>query len=137
MPEGGYGFTTHGHSQYGNARSDIEPRFSFSSPPDNLRNVSIISPIKFEVYCYSSYIDMADMLIEISEDGGTTYATAYDGSTFLAPFSGRIQRPDGSRIWIYIFNSAPWPPQEEMVVRFSGYDEFNQEATKEIPVEWG
>jgi len=136
MASGGYGFTAHGRNQYGNARSDIEPRFSTSFPADNLRNVPLNQYIKFEVYCFSSYIAFENTTIEISTNGGSSFVTAYDGSTFLAPFSGRIQRPDGQRIWIYIFNSVLWPIQEEIIVRFSGYDEFNQEATKEIPVKW-
>jgi hypothetical protein len=136
MASGGYGFTAYGRNQYGNARSTVEPRFSESLPPDNLRNVPTNQILKFEVYCFSSYIDLNNIVIEISENGGSSFVVAYDGSSFLAPFSGRLQRPDGQRIWIYIVNAVLWPIQEEIIVRFSGYDEFDQEATKEIPVKW-
>lgn len=142
---GGWGFTAYGRDQYGNVNRDdysppvpynIEPRFSLSVPVDNATNVALTQALKFEVYSFRSYIDLSNIAVTISEDGGTTYATAYIYPTSYAPYSVRFARPDGQRLWVYVTKSTNWSYQKEIVIRFTGHDEFNQQASKTTPVKW-
>lgn len=133
---GGYGNVGYGRSQCGNASSDVEPRFSASIPGDGQINVPTDAPIKFEVYLYSSFVELDRMRLRISEDGGDTWNPAFDGTSFQAPYTGRIRRPDAQRIWIYIQKTGFWPLMSEIQIECTAPDEFDQPATKNIPVRW-
>ena len=137
---GGYGITPFGQSEFGHPKSDIEPRFYTSRPLDN----SVENPtnvwLSFITYCYSSWIEESDITIEISEDNGATFATAFNGTAFLAPYNGansKVRRPDSHSIKIWIERTGFWPEAETVVIRFTSVDEFGNVATKEAPVVWG
>jgi len=72
--------------------------------------------------------------IEISEDGAP-FVVAYDGTAFQAPYTGRVRRADGQRIWIYIEKTSLWPIQAEILIKFTGTDDFDQDVSKTLPVE--
>lgn len=133
---GGYGISALGRSEYGNAKSDIEPRFSASIPLDGQLRVPVNQVVKFEVYGYSSVIDIPNIRLEISENGGASYSPAFDGTNFLSPYTGKIRRPDGQRLWIYISKTGNWSIRAEIIIRFTGTDEYGQEATRTVPVKW-
>lgn len=131
---GGFGIAAFGRSEYGNSKSDVEPRYSASMPYDGERNVPLETPIKFEVYGFSSVVDIQNIRLEISEDSGITYNPAFDGTVFQAPYTGKFRRPEGQRLWIYIVKTGLWPIRSRIWVRFTGPDEYGQEATRAIPV---
>lgn len=133
---GGFGIAAYGRSEYGNAKSDIEPRYSASTPYNGERNVPLEHFIKFEVYGFSSVIDIPNIRLAVSEDSGETFNPAFDGTDFLAPYTGKIRRPDGQRLWMYIYKTGLWPVRTKIVVQFEGTDEYGQEATANIPVKW-
>lgn len=136
---GGYGITSHGRSEYGNAKSDIEPRFSASIPADEEHDVDVNTMVKFTLYAYSSFIDEEEnVLIEISEDGGTIYNEAYRNGTFAALYSAgsRVRRSDGQRLDFYFVKAIPFASDSHIIFRVTARDEFGQEATKEVPVYW-
>jgi hypothetical protein len=136
---GGYGITAHGRSEYGNAKSDIEPRFYASVPVDHQTNVSVNKVIKFETYGFSSWIDIADVLVEISEDDGISYLPAFQYEAFQFPYANnnsRYFRPDGQRLTFMFHKMGRWNSGTRIVIRFTGKDEFGQYASKTIPVTW-
>lgn len=141
---GGYGISPHGRSNYGNAASELEPRFFSSNPTDGSVDVSVYATtIVFSVYCFSSTVlDDGQLLVEISENGGTSYADAYRNEAFVAPYAGSRSRIDfqvanPQELMIYVHKSAPWANDKEIRVRVTILDEFGNEATKEAPVVWG
>jgi hypothetical protein len=134
--KGAWGLVPYGRSQYGSKASDVEPRFETSIPNDGQHNVPVTQALKFTTYCFSSFVEIENIRLEISEDGGGTYAPAFDGISFVPPYSGRVRRPDGQRITFYIVKASDWPPHEHVLIRFSGADEFEQEATKVPTVKW-
>jgi hypothetical protein len=128
-----------GRSQCGNGSSVIEPRFSMSMPLDKSKNNAREVILKFDTYAFSSWVEVGDCLVEVSEDGGATYATAYAGVTFVAPYDGaasKIRRPDSQRLRFYIQKTSLWPVKETIVVRMTTFDDFGQAATKVAPVLW-
>ena len=135
---GGFGILPCGRSECGNAKSDIEPRFLFSRPADEQQNADLDAVLKFTTYCFSSWIDIADCKVEISEDGGGVWAVVFDGTDFQAPYNGGYSkvRRDGPSLIFYIQKTSYWPVDTTVVVRFTGHDEFGQAATKETPVVW-
>jgi len=135
---GGLGISPCGRTECGNAQSVIEPRFLTSVPADKQLTAPLNSELRFVTYCFSSWIDIADITIEISEDDEVTWLPAFDGENFISPYSGphsKVLR-DGHSVIFYIQKLAPWPVNQRVVVRFSGSDEFNQQASKEAPVVW-
>lgn len=137
--KGGYGVSALGRSEFGHAESVIEARFSTSQPVDKSRNNSIYAWIRFVTYCYSSWISVDDVLIEISEDNGASYSVAFDGTAFISPYNGansRYFRPDGQRLVFLITKNGVWVRGTTVKIRFTGPDEYGQPATKEIPVYW-
>jgi len=135
----GLGIDACGRSVYGNAYSAYEPRFEISEPPDFSRNNPQDVFLKFDTYCFSSFIQEADCLVEISENSGLTYATAYAGSVFVAPYNGtnsKVCRPDSQRIRFYIQKTALWPIRARVLVRLTAIDDFGESATHVLPVKW-
>jgi len=133
---GGYGLDAYGRHQYGNAASAVEPRFESSTPNDGQHNVLVTQALKFTTYCFSSFVEIPNIRVQVSEDGGGTFVLAFDGSAFLPPYAGRMCRADGQRIVCYLRKMGNWPPNKKIVVRFSGADEFGQEASKVSPRKW-
>jgi len=140
--KGGYGIAAAGRSEFGNAESVIEARFSASRPPDRSVNNRQDVWLRFTTYCYSSWIATDDILVEISENNGLTYNLAFDGVAFLPPYDvylgnpSRSFRPDGQQIVFLFFKNGLWPTNQTVKIRFTGTDEFGQQATKETPVIW-
>ena len=136
--EGGLGISPCGRTECGNAESVIEPRFLTSTPPDQQPNVPRNTQLRFVTYCFSSWIDIADVTIELSEDAGGSWVPAFDGVNFISPYNGansKVLRDEHSLIF-YFQKTALWPEDQKVIVKFSGIDEFGQYATKEPPVVW-
>lgn len=135
---GGYGISPYGRASYGNNKSDIEPRFLASIPIDHQTGVHAATVIRFSTYCYSSWIDERTVKVEISEDDGGSYALAY--RTAFAPLydglHSKLYRADSHTLVFTIHKNENWRAGARIVIRFTGIDEFGQEATKVIPVTW-
>lgn len=139
-PRGGFGVAPFGHSEMGSPKSDIEPRFYSSKPLDGSVDVPTNVWLRFDTYVYSSWVEIANIAVEISEDNGVTYSTAFDGSSFLAPYNGsnsKVRRPDSHTIRFWIDKAGLWPSEETVKIRFTGTDEFGNVSTKVAPVVWG
>jgi len=140
---GGYGLTSWGRCEWGNAKSGVEPRFEASVPVDNTEGVSVYQTVvNFRIYGFSSRIQKDSLLIEISEDNGVTFNNAYILSAFIAPYNGAKSLIDAhqgeSNIFrIVIEKTSTWTDEEWIVFRFSAKDEFNQVVSKVTPVVWG
>lgn len=144
MTVGGYGQVAFGQCELGQAKSDIEPRYSESFPSDGATNVSIYDRfIRFDVYGFSSRIQAdSTLLVEISENAGVSYVSAYETNAFVAPFNGGASRIDvhlskPNAIIVVLEKTGPWADETEIKVRVTGKDEYGQEATKETPIIWG
>lgn len=143
MP-GGFGNTAFGQNEFGQATSALEPRFEDSSPSDGATGVSIYDVVvNFTVYGFSSRVQTDDsLLVEVSEDGGSTYVDAYKEGAFVSPFDGSNSEVDDHQshpnaLLIRLHKTSTWTDEKEIRVRTTGYDEYGQEATKETPVIWG
>ena len=139
MRHGGYGLSSYGRSEYGHGKSDIEPRFDTSVPLNHATHVPLSQFLKFTTYCFSSWLDLSDLLIEISEDSGASFNPAYLTGSFQSPYDGtnsRIFRPDSQRLTVMIEKTALWTANTEVIIRFTGTDEFGQAVTSIIPVYW-
>jgi hypothetical protein len=137
---GGFGILPCGRSECGNAKSDVEPRYNvnLSTPQDGQIEVPTDAALRFTTYCFSSWVDIADVRVHITEDEGDTWILAFDGSDFHAPYDGlnsKIAR-SGHELIVYIQKTVSWPPQKRIMVKFTGVDEFGQGATKNPPVVW-
>lgn len=136
---GGFGIAPLGQSETGHPKCDIEPRFYTSKPVDKQSNVATNTWLRFDTYCYSSWIDLENITVEISEDNGVTYTTAYNGSSFLPPYDGtnsKVRRPDSHTIRFWIDKAGLWPINETVKIKFTGIDEFGNSTSKEAPVIW-
>ena len=140
---GGCGIDPCGQCECGTPKSDIEPRFLISRPLDRQRNVPLTQVLKFTTYCFSSWIDLATVAVQISEDAGVTYDFAFNGfvdtSLFFSPYDGslsKVRRTQGHELTFYIQKTSNWPIAKRCYVRFTGNDEFGQQATKVNPVVW-
>ena len=134
---GGYGLAPYGRNNFGSAESTFEPRFYTSMPKDEAHNVSVETWIRFTIYHATGHTDLDSVGVEISEDGGSSFAPALSGQSFSAPYSGRLRRRDGQTIIVYIVKDTDWPKGREIIVRYTGPNEFGQTASKEMPVVWG
>jgi len=137
---GGFGINSWGRSEYGNAKSDIEPRFLFSRPSDGQVGVDRDAWLKFSLYMFSSWVNLSDLYLEVSEDGGVIFTPAYDGSDFLAPYNGvtsNIFHESSQVISFIIVKNDLWPPNELIQIRCVGQDNYGQDVTKNPPVTWG
>lgn len=135
---GGFGISPCGHTQAGGVTSDVEPRFMSSRPVDRQRNVSRSQVLRFLVYCYSSWTEIPDVVVRVSEDGGLTFAPAFGPSGFVAPYDGHasnITRYKGHSLVIYIHKTALWPFAEKVVIEYEGVDEYGNSATR-TAVRW-
>jgi hypothetical protein len=140
---GGCGIDPCGQCECGTPKSDIEPRFVFSRPLDGQRNVPLTQVLKFTTYCYSSWIEIPDSVVEISEDGGLTFEIAFNGfvdpDSFYAPYDGphsKVRRTQGHELTFYIQKNGNWPIAQKCYVRYTGNDEFGQQATKTNALVW-
>jgi len=141
---GGCGIDPCGQCECGTPKSDIEPRFLFSRPLDGQKNVSLTQVLKFITYCYSSWISEEVSVVEISVDGGLTFDLAYNGfvetEAFYPPYDGslsKVRRTQGHELTFYIQSTVPWPTAQKVYVRYTGHDEFGQQATKTNALVWG
>lgn len=133
---GGYGLDAYGRHQYGNAASVVEPRFESSTPNDGQHNVPVAQALKFTTYCFSSFLDIPNVRVYVSEDGGATFVLAFDGTAFLLPYAGRMRRADGQRLVCYLRKLGNWAANKKIVIRLGGADEFGNEASKVFPRKW-
>jgi hypothetical protein len=94
--------------------------------------------LRFVTYGFSSWIDIADVRVTISEDNGATWNLLFDGINFQPPYDGALSRVSrvGHELIVYVQKTAEWPEFETIQVYFEGHDEFNQVATKATPVVW-
>ena len=142
----GFGHVGYGRSAYGQGDSEYEPRFSTSDPTDGETGISEYKDtIRFAIYCFSSraqWEDGSGCLIEVSENGGTSYAPAYEDGAFVSPYNGSQSEVDPQESDPQVFSmvidrsTGLWPDGEEVRVRVNMVDEYGHTATKEIPVEW-
>lgn len=140
MRKGGYGLSSYGRSEYGNGRSRIEPRFNTSRPVNHETHVRLDQFLKFSTYCFSSWLDLSDLTVEISEDNGASFNIAYSGGAFVASYAGansKIYRPNSQQLCVIIQKTSLWPDNMRVVIRFTSTDEFGQIATSISPVYWG
>jgi len=136
---GGYGIAPCGHTKAGSADSDVEPRFLSSRPVDKQRNVTVSQVLRFFVYNYSSFTDIADIVVRVSEDGGGTFSLAFDSSGFASPYDGansKIRRQDGHTLAIYLQKTSDWPVASKIVIEYEGADEYGNIATRTAPIRW-
>lgn len=142
---GGFGQVGFGRSKFGQATSDYEPRFVDSDPTDAETNISsYYQPIRFSMYCFSSRVQYgsdSDLLVEISENGGTSYVSAYEDGAFVSPYNGSdsgidAQQADPQRFTMMIHKTAIWTNDAEIRIRVTASDEYGNVATKVTPVEW-
>jgi len=136
---GGFGISPCGHTRAGGDTSLIEPRFLSSRPVDKQRNVPVTQVLRFFVYCYSSFMEIADSRVRISEDGGLTFVPVFGSGGFGAPYNGthsKVLRYDGHTIAVYIHKTADWPLASKIVIEFVGVDEYGNVATRIAPVWW-
>jgi len=145
MQVGGNGRAAFGRHKYGGHDSEdfqatpeaMEPRFNKSRPLDGALHVSLEQWITFELYNYSSTFNKNDPAgdgmypIEISEDGGTTWADAN-----VAPYTCLIRPLDGQITWFKIRKASDWTDDTEVVIRTNVMDEYGQDATDTFPVRW-
>lgn len=135
----GLGTDSCGRCVCGNAYSEHEPRFEVSLPADHSRNNSLDAFLKFDTYCFSSWLEQADCLVEISENSGLTYSVAYVGSAFVAPYNGvdsKVCRPDSQRLRFYIQKIFRWPVRQHIKIRLTVSDDYGESVTKTVPVLW-
>jgi hypothetical protein len=143
--KGGFGQVGFGRCNYGQGSSEYEARFSDSDPVDGSVGVSVFQfTISFTLYCFASRIQWgadSGLLVEVSEDGGGSYNPAYENGAFVAPFNGSDSRVepqtvDGQLFTMFLHKTSPWLDDKEIKVRVTAQDEYGDEATKEVPVEW-
>lgn len=136
---GGCGIDSCGRSECGNAKSDIEPRFSFSRPTDKSRNNPVESQLKFDTYCFSSYLEDQNLVVEISEDGGGIFNLAFDHGVFVAPYDGvnsKVRHFDSQTLTFWVHKTALWPIRTKIVIRLTGEDEYGNPVSKTVPLKW-
>lgn len=136
---GGFGVTSFGQSEMGHPKSDIKPTFLQSRPLDGSVDVPTNVWLRFDTYLYSSWIDIENITVDISEDNGAVYNPAFDGTVFIAPYNGinsKVRRPDSHTIRFWVHKAGLWAPEETVKIRFTGIDEFGNVAVKEAPVVW-
>lgn len=136
----GYGQIAHGRGNFGCEQSRFEPRFEVSRPIDGSIDIPVNEQvIAFILYCFSSRLNLEELLIEISENGGTSYSNAYLSGSFVSPYNGsesKIIQIDGQRVKIYIHRTSSWTFGEEIRIKATGEDGFGNSATKIVPVKW-
>jgi len=136
---GGLGIDACGRSVFGNSYSLYEPRYEISHPVDKSKNNPRDVVLKFTTYLFSSWLESGACVVKISEDSGATYAVAYDGSAFLAPYTGalsKVSRPDSQRLDFYIQKTSQWPIKKKIYVQLTAVDDFGDAVTKVLPVKW-
>lgn len=133
---GGYGNAPHGRTNFGSAESTFEPRFFTSKPTDLAVRTPTDEWVRFTIYHTTGHVALDNVKIEISENGGGTYTLAVENQVFIAPFSGRVRRKDGQTIIVFIEKDSPWASGSEIIIRYTGPNEFGQVASKDLPVVW-
>lgn len=134
---GGYGLAPHGRTNFGSAESSYEPRFFTSKPSDYAGAVPTDEWVRFTIYHTTGFVALENVKIEISEDGGNNFSLAVENLVFSAPYSGRLRRKDGQTVIVYLQKASEWPIGSEIIFRYTGPNEFGQEASKDVPVKWG
>jgi hypothetical protein len=141
MPKGGFSIVSFGQSSFAGARSAVEPRFLVSRPRDRSTQASQDVTLRYEIYNFDGWIELEDIVAEISEDGGATFSPAYDhASGFIAPYDGvnsKIRRNGGHSVVVYVHKTVPWPKGKTITIRTVAPDGFNQSVSKEVPMTWG
>jgi hypothetical protein len=135
----GLGIEACGRAVYGNSYSEYEPRYEVSRPVDKSKNNPRDVVLKFTTYSFSSWLASTACVIEISEDSGATYAVAYNGTAFLAPYNdalSKVRRPDSQRLDFYVQKTSQWPIKKKIYVQLTAVDDFGDAVTKTLPVKW-
>lgn len=151
---GGNGQAAHGRSQFGSPGPSnvpiIEPRFNESVPTDGAHNVARDRWITFDVYYYASSYPppiehpycgfVPKVKIELSLDSGANFVVVFDPenmTTDAAGYTTRCRYKGGQQVWALISKVTGWPAEGEVVIRYTGPDEFGQAASKTVPLRWG
>jgi len=138
--KGGYGLAPHMQVEYGNGRSLIEPRFSFSDPLDQAYAVALDKVIRFSTYSFSSWVMESSLLVEVLEDPEGGYHPVFQGGSFVHPYDGeysKIRYPgNGHEMRIYVHKMIPWARNSRITLRVTSPDEYGNTATKTTPVRW-
>lgn len=137
----GYGQVGFGRCEFGQAKSDVEPRFESSLPTDGGSGVSIYQVFTRTVlYNFSSRIQEDNTLkVRVSEDGGSLYNDAYASGAFVAPYNGsnsKLMWIDSQRLLVAVEKTAPWTDNQTVMFEVTAFDEYGQGATKTTPIVW-
>jgi hypothetical protein len=135
----GLGIDSCGRFECGGAKSDIEPRFYFSHPLDKSKNNNVDVFLKFETYCFSSFIELDALTVTISENNGMTFNPAYVAGSFVAPYNGtesKVRHSSPQMLAFWIQKTADWPVRTKIMINVSGMDDFGNEVSKTVPVTW-
>jgi hypothetical protein len=101
--------------------------------------VPVTQVLRFLVYNYTSFTDIADIVIRVSENSGLTYAPAFDSTGFIAPYNGansQIKRYDGHTLYVYLQKTSDWPISSKIMIEYEGVDEYGNTATRTAPIRW-
>ncbi len=132
----GYGHNYFGQHPHGGVISVREPRFNqVSLPQDNATDVSVEQWITYEVYHAAgapiTELDYKSLIIEVSEDGGTTY-----NDVGQIPYHLTIRDKGNHIVWVKILRDGNWPESSEIRIRHQAIDEYGNVSTKEFPLRW-
>ncbi len=143
---GGYGHLAYGRHKFGAQDSkdfqyptpqSLGPRFNGSKPQAGAYAVPRTQWITYELYYFSSSLGIdlnlfpSALPVEISEDGGTTWASAA-----TSPYTLTARFKDGQTLWIKIVKDSMWADDSQIIIRTTMPDEFGQVITDELPVRW-
>ena len=141
----GLGIDSCGRFECGGAKSDIEPRFFYSHPLDKSKNNAVDIYLKFDTYCFSSFIALDVLGVEISEDAGLTFNPAYVAAVpgvpaaFVAPYNGtnsKVRHSSPQTLSFWVQKAVDWPVRSRVVIRVTGVDDYGNAVSKVTPVTW-
>ena len=137
---GGWGIAPWGRADWGNAKSSYAAGYEVSTPENHALYVPLTQVIRCTTYAATSWIDLENYTVEISEDDGVTYspALASDG-IFVYPYNGlrsKIYRKDSHRLVVVFHKRSQWTANTRVVVRVAGVDEFGVDVVQTPTLFW-